>query len=107
MQGSEKGIHDEVTADSRYRITDRLYKWCQSEDSVSSLLAADPKLAPGDAWQKLFHGHHFSSGEQDYIRNVGKARISDEEMRRARLCGKWGSNEPSDLFLRVSFLNKR
>ncbi|KAI3322071.1 phospholipase D/nuclease [Xylariaceae sp. AK1471] len=102
MPSSEKeGIQDEVVADSRYRITDQLYEWCQSKDSVSSLLATDPKLTPEDAWQKLFHGHQVGSGDQDYIRNVGKTTITDEEMRRARLCGKWGSNEPSDLFIRL------
>ncbi|KAI8624312.1 phospholipase D/nuclease [Xylariaceae sp. FL1651] len=92
---------DGIMTDTRYRITDHLYEWCQSKESVSSLLAADPNLTPGDAWHKLFHGHRFGVDTQEHIRDVGKYPITDEEMQRARQCGKWGPNEPSNMFIRI------
>ncbi|KAI0872686.1 phospholipase D/nuclease [Hypoxylon argillaceum] len=91
----------EVIADSEHNIKDRLYGWCQSKDSVSSLLATNPDLTPADAWQKLFHYNSVGSAIQEHHRTTGSAPTTDEELQRARLCGKWGSKEPSDLFTRL------
>ncbi|KAI1143088.1 IQ calmodulin-binding motif protein [Hypoxylon sp. FL0543] len=98
-------IHDaDNSAESPYRISERLYELCLSPESVSSLVAQDPSLTPGEAWKKLF-GHHDHDiagyGLKEDIRDIGKGSISSQELQRAQSCGKWGSQEPSDLFLRI------
>ncbi|KAI1409171.1 IQ calmodulin-binding motif protein [Hypoxylon sp. FL1857] len=98
-------IHDsDNSAESPYTISERLYELCLSPESVSSLLAEDPSLAPGEAWKKLF-GHHDHDlegyGSKGDIRDIGEGFISSEELQRARSCGRWGSQEPSSLFLRI------
>lgn len=91
-----------VAAPSPYQISERLYELCQSPESVSSLLAADPSLTPGEAWKKLF-GRHIPDGfSKEDLRRIGKGTLSSEELERTKACGKWGSQEPGDLFLRVS-----
>lgn len=97
------GVHKELVTDSRYKISDRLYGWCQSKDSVSSLLAANPHLTPEDAWHELIHGNHMTSPAREHNKNAGIAHTTDEELSRAQPCGKWGAREPSDLFVKVSF----
>lgn len=82
-------------------VSDRIAELCASIDSVSSLLAADPSLAPGDAWHKLY-GHHLSKPEGPKgVDHAGEGEGPDEMLDKARKCGKWGPTEPSDLFLRV------
>src|ERR1700733_14383001 len=49
--------------DSSTMISDKVYKLCTSKESVSALLAADPSLAPGEAWKKLYGGQ--SAGEKE------------------------------------------
>ncbi|KAI1176795.1 hypothetical protein F4777DRAFT_597196 [Nemania sp. FL0916] len=88
-------------ADSGHKIGDQLYEWCQSKDSVSSLLAANPGLDPPDAWRKLFHNNISKEIAQDIHHNAGTVPVTDKELLRAKSCGKWGSKEPSDLFLRL------
>ncbi|KAI1767247.1 hypothetical protein GGR53DRAFT_136174 [Hypoxylon sp. FL1150] len=90
-----------ATAPSPYKISDRLYELCQSPESVSSLVAADPSLTPGEAWKKLF-GHHVPDGfSKEDIRRIGKGALEPEESERAKACGKWGPQEPGELFLRM------
>ncbi|OTA79958.1 hypothetical protein M434DRAFT_401971 [Hypoxylon sp. CO27-5] len=90
--------------ESPYKISERLYELCSSSKSVSSLLAEDPSLSPGEAWEKLFnqHDHNLTSyGCKGDIRDIGKGPVNPKELHKARSCGKWGSQEPSDLFLRI------
>ncbi|TGJ80143.1 hypothetical protein E0Z10_g8629 [Xylaria hypoxylon] len=94
-------VHKETITNSGHKITNCLYGWCQSEHSVSSLLAATPNLTPKDAWQKLCRDDDLRSSDQEYNRNAKTSPIGDDELQRARLCGKWGSKEPSDLFTRL------
>ncbi|KAI0416883.1 hypothetical protein F5X98DRAFT_364108 [Xylaria grammica] len=91
----------EAATDSSHKITNRLYEWCQSEHSVSSLLAATPSLTPSDAWQKLFRDDESGSSSQENNLNVKTTPIGNGELWRARYCGKWGSKKPSDLFTRL------
>jgi hypothetical protein len=86
-------------------ISDKVYKLCTSPESVSSLLAKDPTLAPGEAWKNL-HGHH-AAGEKESKSTARAHRdeITPEDLKRAAECGKWGPTQPSELFLRVRFLN--
>ncbi|GAP92802.1 putative iq calmodulin-binding motif protein [Rosellinia necatrix] len=93
---------EEVVVDAGCKIGDRLHEWCQSQDSVSSLLATDPSLTPADGWQKLFHRGYLDRLDQEGANQGARtAPVSGEELRRARMCGKWGPREPSDLFMRL------
>ncbi|KAI0380116.1 IQ calmodulin-binding motif protein [Hypomontagnella monticulosa] len=89
---------DSKPAESPYKISDGLCELCQSSKSVSAAIAEDGSLAPGEAWKKLFPATRNSQGD---IRDIGKVPIEPKEIEKARSCGRWGSQEPSDLFLRV------
>jgi hypothetical protein len=80
-------------------ISDKVYKLCHATETVSSEMAKDPTLAPGDVYKKLY-------GHTDSIKITGKARdykegISETDLKRAEECGNWGSTQPSELFLQV------
>jgi hypothetical protein len=87
---------------SKYKIKESLAALCQSSETVSSLLAEDPTLAPGDAWKKLYSHHLRHSLESKDIRDIGRGGLDESELKIASDCGKWGPEEPSELFLRVS-----
>lgn len=73
---------------------------CTSKESVSSLLAADPTLAAGDAWQTLYGKYHPANGGHEK-----KSAVTDvDDLARAAKCGNWGPTKPSALFLKVRFL---
>lgn len=83
-------------------FNDRVYEWCNSPNSVSSALAADPSIAPGDAWLKLY-GHNVKKPESSKaVDHAGEGTLSQDALERAERCGKWGPTKPSELFLRVS-----
>lgn len=83
-------------------ISDGLLKLLTSPESVSTLLAKDPSLTPGEAWKKLY-GHHVGKlGHAPSINELGKHPASEEALRRAAEAGHWGPTQPSELFLRVS-----
>ncbi|KAJ6488552.1 hypothetical protein C8R47DRAFT_483886 [Mycena vitilis] len=82
-------------------ISPKVHELCNGTETVSSLLAKDPELAPGDAWKKLYGGHTPGSKE-----SVAKAREhrdahTAEDLKRAAECGKWGPTQPSELFLKL------
>ncbi len=84
-------------------FSDKIYKLCTSSETVSSLLAAEPTLAPGDAWHKLY-GHHVGKLSSSHSAdNVGKGAVTEEDLNRAARCGKWGPTKPGELFLRVGY----
>ncbi|KAJ7184299.1 iq calmodulin-binding motif protein [Mycena filopes] len=75
-------------------ISPKVYDLCTATETVSSLVAKDPELSPGDAYKKLYGGH--STGPKE---SVAKAREHREvhtadDLKRARDCGKWGPTEP-------------
>ena len=78
-------------------LTDKIYELCQSNNSVSSELAQNPSLSPGDVVSKLY-------GSDDKTCKVDHSQqsVSKEDLQRAFECGKWGTTRPSDHFLRVS-----
>jgi hypothetical protein len=82
------------------KLPDHVLDLCTSNESISSLLAHDPHLAPGEAWKKLYSSHQ----KKHDVDGAGKAEIWPEELARAARCGKWGPTQPSELFLRVSLL---
>lgn len=90
----------------RSTVSPALVELCQSDVSVSGLMAEDPSLSPGQAWKKLFehskikhhsikHHHHHENSESD--------RTEADELEVAYKCGRWGENRPSDLFLRMYY----
>ncbi|KAI1381825.1 IQ calmodulin-binding motif protein [Hypoxylon crocopeplum] len=91
----------DAPTESRFEISERLYELCLSSESVSSALAEDPSLPPGEAWKKLFGHHDYELCSTGDVRDVGKGSVDSKELSRAKSCGKWGSQEPSDLFLRI------
>ncbi len=85
---------------------ENVYQQCVSSDSVSSLLATDPDMAPGDAWRKLY-GHFVIDPRSSHSADdIGKAPVSKEALEKAAKCGKWGPTRPSPLFLRVRDLHQ-
>lgn len=82
-------------------ISDKVYKLCTSQESVSALLAKDPYLAPGEAWKKLYGGHAAGEKESKGTARAHRDTITPQDLVRAAECGKWGPTQPSELFLRV------
>ncbi|RFU29043.1 hypothetical protein B7463_g7285, partial [Scytalidium lignicola] len=82
-------------------ISDKVHKLCTNEESVSSLLAQDPSLSPGDAWKKLYGAHIVSENGSKRSGRSHRDKITEEDLERARECGNWGPTQPSDLFLRM------
>lgn len=79
-------------------ISDKVYKLCTSSESVSSLIAKDPSLAPGVAWEKLYGEH---AGGNKAAARAHSDTLTPEDLKRAAECGKWDATQPSELFLRV------
>lgn len=86
------------------QISDRIIELCTSPHSVSSLLAEDARLAPGDAWDQLY-GHWKAPRRSVERKREGEGeredKASEEELEKAARCGKWGPTKPSELFLRI------
>ncbi|KAI0433610.1 hypothetical protein F5Y09DRAFT_52337 [Xylaria sp. FL1042] len=102
MSGKQKdGMYEGTVVKSGQKITNRLYDWCRSEDSVSSVLAANPNSTPKEIWRKLFHDDDRRKSGEEYKSKAEITPIQDEELQRARMCGKWGSREPSELFTKL------
>ncbi|CAK7273894.1 hypothetical protein SEPCBS119000_005892 [Sporothrix epigloea] len=91
MESKDHGILRDVC------LGDGIVNLCTSQESVSSLLAADPTLAPGDAWQTLYGKHHLGSDGQE----KKDAASGVDDLARAAKCGNWGPTKPSDLFLKI------
>jgi hypothetical protein len=77
---------------------------CWSHESVSSLLAHDPNLAPGDAWEKLYGDRALKSAAKSDSEGIKSDSVVQSELEIAANCGKWGPTKPSELFLRVCML---
>lgn len=89
-------------------ISEQIVRLCTSSESVSSLLARDSTLSPGNAWEKLY-GHHVTKAAEKNTHEVDKANNESNseptehlKLKKAAECGKWGPTKPSDLFLAVS-----
>ena len=80
-------------------ISEKVYKLCHEAETVSSEMAKDPSLAPGDIYQRLYARHDQSQVANKESQN-GK-EITQEDLERAAQCGNWGPTKPSATFLRV------
>jgi len=98
---SEAKVPMEQNSKSVEAFDDRVYRWCTSPESVSSLLAADPTLAPGDAWKRLYGYNVKKTSNSKAVDHAGEGALSQADLSRAEQCGKWGPTQPSELFLRV------
>ncbi|KAG9242849.1 iq calmodulin-binding motif protein [Calycina marina] len=82
-------------------ISDKVYQLCNGTETVSSLLAVDPELPPGEAWKKLYGGHAAGHKASEAVARDHRDKHAPEDLKRARDCGKWGTTEPSELFLQL------
>ncbi|MCJ1283089.1 hypothetical protein MMC26_002416 [Xylographa opegraphella] len=82
------------------QVTPRVVKHCQAEETVSSLLAQDPSLSPGEAVTKLF-GKKEKTGKPSSDADDVLRPASKEDLELAFSCGRWGPTRPGELFLRV------
>ncbi|KAJ6608617.1 hypothetical protein B0H10DRAFT_2067394 [Mycena sp. CBHHK59/15] len=74
---------------------------CNGTETVSSLLAQDPELPPGDAWKKLYGPHAAAPNQSAAAAREHRDDHTPEDLKRAHECGKWGPTEPSELFLKL------
>ncbi|CAK5279448.1 unnamed protein product [Mycena citricolor] len=79
-------------------ISPQVLDLCKGTETVSSLVAKDPHLSPGDAWKKLYGSVKTVSTKQSIQK---REKHTPEDLQRARECGKWGPTEPSELFLKL------
>ncbi|KAK5654513.1 hypothetical protein OQA88_7142 [Cercophora sp. LCS_1] len=85
-------------------ISDRVVEACTSPDSVSSLLAQDPSLTPGEAWKRLYGDWKRRKSLKRKATDDDDASEEDatpDDLAKAFGCGKWGPSRPSDLFLKI------
>ena len=80
------------------QLTDQIYGLCRNHSSVSSLLAENPSITPGEAAKKLYHPDTISISE-GHPPHERKAATEDE-LEKAYQCGRFHTR-PSDLFLRI------
>lgn len=85
-------------------IDDKFHALFTSPESVSTILAKDPSISPGDAWDKLY-GHHIKklSASPHSVDHAGKHPPSEDELKKTAECGHWGPTQPSQLFLTVGY----
>ena len=79
-------------------VSEHVIQLCQATETVSSVLAKDPTLAPGDVVKKLY-GHHKKVLDHDPEKN--RQAASAEAQEQAFKCGNWGPTRPSPLFLQA------
>ncbi|KAK8118544.1 uncharacterized protein PG998_003170 [Apiospora kogelbergensis] len=91
----------EAAGESDYVLDPALVRLCQEAGTVSQQLAEKPDLAPGNVWKELYSRSERSLRSGRDIRDIGKGFLAEGELEKARQSGNWGSNEPSDLFLRL------
>ncbi|KFY24031.1 hypothetical protein V493_05478 [Pseudogymnoascus sp. VKM F-4281 (FW-2241)] len=83
-------------------VSDGLHKLCTNKESVSTLLAEDPTLAPGDAWKRLY-GSYVPTVKKAAVlgRDSEEHSVRAEDLQRIAECGNWGPSQPSELFLKI------
>ncbi|KAH8678575.1 hypothetical protein BGZ60DRAFT_468049 [Tricladium varicosporioides] len=71
-------------------ISDKVYKLCTSMETVSTLLANDPTLAPGDAWKQLYGSHVVILATNYWINSVASKYVTDAMKELSRRAGERG-----------------
>ncbi|EEH35897.2 phospholipase D Active site motif protein [Paracoccidioides lutzii Pb01] len=76
-----------------------IYELCRDGSTVTSELANDPDSAPRDIIDRLFRPQNSLCDRCDGG-HQGK-RNKHLDLQQAYLCGKWGDQRPSDIFLQI------
>ncbi len=80
------------------KITPTIVELCQAEDTISSELAKNASLAPGEVSKKLYGGRK-TTGKSPHDDQLTPASV--EDLKQAASCGRWGPTQPGELFLRA------
>jgi hypothetical protein len=86
----------------------RVYELCHQPETVTSELARDPSQCPTELFLELFEGHHLPhiyKHRTDSSSDAASDYEKLDDLQKARVCGNFGSAEPSNLFLQVFFLD--
>jgi hypothetical protein len=79
-------------------ISDKVYRLCHQDKTVSSELAKDPSQSPAKLFHKLYHEHKL---KEKPIETKKSTDDRQDDLQRAYECGNWGTAKPSNLFLKV------
>lgn len=74
----------------------KVYRLCRSDTTVTSEIARDNTQDPTKVFNKLFESNQSDKNAED---SVYKQK---DVLQMAHECGKWGTSEPSTLFLQVN-----
>lgn len=80
-------------------ISDKLFEQCTARASVSSELAKNPTQSVGDVAHTLYGSSIKTTVENKMPEK--RHEHSEDDLARARKCGRFGDAEPSELFLRA------
>lgn len=87
-------------------VSGHAIKLCQETRTVSDEHAKDPSRAPTKICEELY-GHlkpiitHEEQKREYAVSGVDRPVATAGELEKARQCGKWGPQQPSDYFLQV------
>lgn len=78
---------------------EQVLKHCRETTTVSSAFAEDSQKAPSEIINRLYRQHKAI----DNVAKVGDDRspATPEDLEKARQCGSWGPQQPSEFFLRA------
>lgn len=79
-------------------ISDKVYRLCHHDKTVSSELAKDPSQPPAKLFHKLYHEHKL---KEKLVETKKSTDDRQDDLHRAYECGNWGTAKPSTLFLKV------
>ena len=87
-------------------VSDRAVKLCQETQTVSNEFAKNPSKAPTQICEELYGHHkpiitHEEQKREHAVTGVDRPPATATELERARQCGKWGPQQPSEFFLQV------
>lgn len=88
-----------ATANGEDNVHQKIQKWCQSPDSISSRYAKDPSKAIGEVAKDLYGSTHLQTMASKAPHT--RKRASPEDLVWARSCGNFGDTKPTELFLRA------
>jgi phosphatidylserine/phosphatidylglycerophosphate/cardiolipin synthase-like enzyme len=75
-------------------------KLCQAIATVSSEIARNPSLSPGEVTTKIY-GKRETTGRPSRDADDELTPTSADDLKQAFSCGRWGPTQPGELFLRA------
>ena len=82
------------------QLTPTVVKLCQAEETVSSAIAQNPSLSPGEVATKIY-GKRETTGKPTRDADAELTLASPDDLKQAESCGRWGPTRPGELFLRA------